>query len=473
MMDVRPAAAKRAFGPGSMAALAGAAFLVTALATPAVALAAPAADSGVESELASLRAQTQAQKQEIDTQQNELEQLRMELQAQQDILRRAGLLDTAAQTPRSGPIPDVELVANAPGAAQGSSSSSAAGGVSAERPKSERQADQLLVDAGGVLLPRWTLQVEPSMDDTHVSNPRVNIFGYTVFNAINIGLIRVDDLSQDALNTNVTFRLGMPHRTQVDVRVPWTFSFVRQTKGIGTGNISEVNTQGSHIGDISTTFYWQPFVANGWRPAVVLRTQLIIPTGESVFAIPEAIPPNGQGAETQLTRAPTGSGYFSVTPGFTLVWRSDPLVLFAGGSYGMPLASRHYVTTLFNPNPGHDLNGNPLPMITPRNNGIIQAGSVYNANLGVNFAVNERASINFSFNDFFTGYTRQRANYASPFSKVLGTTINDARFGMGASFGLTNNVALVVNAGMGLTDQSPAYTFAVSLPITLPLRKSP
>jgi hypothetical protein len=60
---------------------------------------------------------------------------------------------------------------------------------------------------------------------------------------------------------------------------------------------------------------------------------------------------------------------------------------------------------------------------------------------------------------------------------LAGTTVNDARLGMGASFGLTDRMSLVVNAGVGLTDQSPGYTFSVSLPITLPVtlpwRKSP
>ncbi len=54
-------------------------------------------------------------------------------------------------------------------------------------------------------------------------------------------------------------------------------------------------------------------------------------------------------------------------------------------------------------------------------------------------------------------------------AKILGTETNDARLGLGASFGLTNNVTLVVNAGMGLTDQSPGYTLSFSVPITLPL----
>ena len=42
----------------------------------------------------------------------------------------------------------------------------------------------------------------------------------------------------------------------------------------------------------------------------------------------------------------------------------------------------------------------------------------------------------------------------------------------GASYALTDRMSLVVSAGMGLTDQSPGYTFGISIPITLPLRHS-
>jgi hypothetical protein len=309
------------------------------------------------------------------------------------------------------------------------------------------------------------MQIEPSIDVTHVSNPRVNIFGYTVFDAINIGTLRVDDISQDVINTNITGRIGLPFRTQFDVRVPFTSVFLRQTKGVGTGNISEVKTNGEHIGDIQATLSWQPITERGWRPAVVLRTRAIFPTGESVFQIPQTYPAIANGAETQLVRAPTGSGSFTVEPGFTMVWRSDPLVFFVGGSYAYHLSTPHYVSSLFNPNAT-----GTQPRVTRIDHGIIKVGDVIGFNAGVNFAVNERASLNFSLVDQYSTYTQQRP-VRGKFRKIAGTTVNDARLGIGTSLGLTDRIALVFNAAVGLTDQSPGYTIGMSLPITLPIGK--
>ena len=118
---------------------------------------------------------------------------------------------------------------------------------------------------------------------------------------------------------------------------------------------------------------------------------------------------------------------------------------------------------LFNPNAT-----GTQPKVTEVDHGILHIGDVIAFNAGVNFAVNERASLNFSFIDQYEGYTQQRP-VGGKYTTVLGTTINDARLGVGASFGLTDRVTLVFNAGMGLTDQSPGYTLFLSLPITLPL----
>src|SRR5579872_3151995 len=247
----------------------------SALALPAAGVAAPAAETSadVNSELQALRAETDAQKTELQQQQNELEQLRMELQVQTDVLKRAGLLSADVVTTNpTRPQTGVQMVANAPPATT-PPAETAQGGASAERPKSERQAEQLLVDAGGVLLPRWTAQFEPAVDETHASNPRVNIFGYTIFNAINIGTIRVDDVQQDVINTAFSARLGLPFRTQVDFRVPYTFAFSHIVKGVGAGMPTNFNTDGMHIGDTQATVSWQPVVEKGWIPAVILRVR--------------------------------------------------------------------------------------------------------------------------------------------------------------------------------------------------------
>ena len=451
-----------------------------AVAAPLASIAAPAAESAsgdVGAELQALRAETEAQKSELQQQQNELEQLRMELQVQTDVLKRAGLLNTdVVTTSPTHPQSGVQMVANQPPTAA-PAGDTGQGGASAERPKSERQADQLLVDVGGVLLPRWYLQLEPGIDETHASNPRVNIFGYTIFNAINFGTIRVDEVQQDVANASFSARMGLPFRTQIDIRAPYTFAFSHIVKGVGAGNPTNFNTDGIHVGDLSTTFSWQPIAEHGWIPAVVLRMRGTFPTGQAPYQIPLISKPQDTGAEKDLTKSPTGAGYFAYEPGFTLVWRSDPLVMFVGGSYGVTLPIKSYTVPLTTINCDQATPPVCTPTVSTFPYPRLNVGDIAGFNAGVNFAVNERASLNFSFVDLFQGPTMAFSPLVQKGPNVWhhlpGTTVNDARLGIGASFGLTDRVTLVVNAGMGLTDQSPGYTFGISLPITLPLRKSP
>lgn len=424
----------------------------------AVSLPAAASAAGADEQVAQLKHQVDDQRARLDAQAAELADMRHAIDVQAEIMRRAGLLDVAATRPNAPVATHYELVRNqaeppATSSAPIATTSQPApvASTEAERPRSERAADQLLVDAGGVLLPRWTLQVEPSTDWTHISNPRVNIAGFTVFNAIVIGTIRFDSVSRDIVNTAISARMGLPHRTQIDVRLPFTSRYDREILAVGTGDTSERINRTEHIGDAEATVSWQPIVENGWRPAVVLRTRFRFPTGESAFEIPAictdptkvvggAGPDGCPSAQTTLKRAPSGGGFFAIEPGATFVWRSDPLVIFAGGAYSITPHATF---------PGRRIN----------------AGNTISFNAGLNFAVNERASLNASFSDQITPIFRVNGQ------RQLGTESNDARLGFGASFGITDHIALVLNSSIGLTDQAPGYTVSFSIPVTFPLRK--
>ena len=305
----------------------------------------------------------------------------------------------------------------------------------AERPRSQRQADQLLLDAGGVLLPRWKWQIEPGIDWTHISSDRVNVSGYTVFNSIVIGTIRVDDVSRDIGSVSLSGRVGLPRRTQIDLRIPYQYRVDRETLGVGTADLRDQLTEGSHLGDVELTGSWQPLVARGIIPATILRLRARFPTGESAFEIPRIS--TGAGGQTKLVRPPSGSGHYVLEPGFTAVWRSDPLVLFLGGARSFPIKR-------------------DFPVF-----GNIEPGATTSFFAGLNLAVNERSSLNLSFSNQLTASTRQNG------LKLIGTPTNDARLSIGGSFGLSETQSISVAFQMGLTDQSPAYAISIGIPLAI------
>ena len=304
----------------------------------------------------------------------------------------------------------------------------------AGRPQSDRAVDQLLLDQGGVLLPVGRFQLEPSFDYTSISSDRVNISGFSIFNAIVIGSIRVDDVNRDILTGSMTARYGLARRMQVDARLPFVYRNDTETTGIGTGDALERSINGYGIGDTALTLSWQPWAANGWRPATILRTQVEIPTGKSAFEI-ERIAPEENSPERILTEAPRGSGFVTVSPGATFVWPMDPVVMFAGANFNYTFER------------------------TFDQFGLVEPGHGFELFAGMNMSINERVSMNFSFLD------KQRFATRSNDIRIPGSGTHDARLSLGAAVGLTDRASLVLSSAAGLTDESPDFVFSIRLPV--------
>ena len=191
----------------------------------------------------------------------------------------------------------------------------------AERPKSERPIDQLLVEAGGILLPNGALQVEPGFEWTHFTDSAVAIAGLQIFNAILIGTISVDRLDRDIWSTNLTARYGLFERFQLEARLPFVARKDTEVIGVGTPDQFERDTTNYNVGDFEMTALYQPIIARNWIPNVVLNLRARFPTGEDPFGIPLDRYEDDETGESivRLARPPTGSGFFGVAPGFTTV----------------------------------------------------------------------------------------------------------------------------------------------------------
>jgi hypothetical protein len=304
----------------------------------------------------------------------------------------------------------------------------------------EKPREQFLLEAGGILLPPGVLQIEPSVQYTHVSANQVSISGFTIFDAIVIGTIDVNKLDSDIIQGEVTARLGLPFRTQVDVAIPGIYRRDTETFGVGTSTATDSTIEGTGIGDITAGIEWQPFLGHGWIPDVVLRVLGVFPTGKSAFDVgTQQINIGGGTMETRLKQSPTGSGFYTVEPGFTALWKFDPVAIFAGGTF------KHSFERTFG------------------NAGTIQPGDTYEFVSGMNFAINDQVALNLAFDDQIVTSTTQNG------VKVTGSAFNDGRAIIGASVGITPNITLLGSLEIGLTQQSPDFVAELRLPITISL----
>lgn len=306
-----------------------------------------------------------------------------------------------------------------------------------DRAKAQKAQDQALLERGAILLRPGALQIEAGLEYSKFTGNNVQISGVSIFDAIIIGFIRVDANDRDLLTGTLRARYGVINRVQVDATFPYIYRRDHEVLGIGTANVRDRSFSGNGIGDVELGVSGQPIIGRGWLPNILVRVFTRIPTGESSFQIPTVAA--GPGGERRLTRSPTGSGFHAVGATVTAVLPIDPVVLFAGAGY----------TYTFQRTWGEF--------------GRIDPGDTWEFFAGLNFALNERVSFNFSF-------IQQRALPTQrDGTRLVNTAATDARAVFGTSVGLAPNINLVMNAGIGLTPASPNFTFFVALPITFQL----
>lgn len=303
------------------------------------------------------------------------------------------------------------------------------------RPEAEEPTEQLLVERGGVLLPQGTLQIEPRFEYEHSSRDRVAISGFTIFDAIVIGTIRVDDLQRDILTASLTTRYGITNRLQAEVRVPYVYRRDQEVLGAGTNNQRAREIDNHDLGDVEASLAYQVLSQDDWIPATILRADGRFPTGKDPFEIERVSV--GEGPEQRLAEPPTGSGFYGVGPSATFVWRLDPAVAFSGVGY------------TFNLTEDFDQFGE------------IDPGDTFEWFVGTNIALSELVSLNLSFVNQLTFKTEQESQ------ETPGSDSNDARLVLGSSIGLSPRMSLVASAGAGLTEDSPDFNFSLSVPISL------
>jgi hypothetical protein len=207
---------------------------------------------------------------------------------------------------------------------------------------------------------------------------------------------------------------------------------------MGTASQQRYYADNYGLGDLQSDISYQPIIGDGGAiPDVIVKAGARFPTGESAFDISTKSIGTGRSV---LKEPPTGSGFYGVIGGVTLVWRVDPVVFFTGFNYT-----------------------NNIPEDQGSAFGYIDPGDVYEYFGGINIALSELVSMNLSFDDQITSGTTQNGN------KIDGSDINDARLILGTSVGIGPRTSLTFNASAGLTSQSPDFAFTISLPMTFSL----
>jgi uncharacterized coiled-coil protein SlyX len=399
----------------------------------------------MRSRLAMQDEQIAAMKQMLAKQQQEYEALRRAVGLDVLDAQRAGNVRAAPGTASPAPMPVADAVAPVAVAQDGPVGQAP---VHDERPPEVAP----IFDQPGVLTPRGKLVVEPSYQFGYSSNERVALIGYTVIPAILIGLIDARQVKTTTQTGALALRYGLTNRLEVEVRVPYVHAHTDTiSREIFTGSATDrvFSSSGRGLGDIEATARYQINDGGADRPYYIGWLRFKSRTGRDPFEVTTDCVnrcvqnATGTGLPLQL---PTGSGFYSLQPGVTWLFPSDPVVFFGNLSYLHNFPRSNVSRTLL--------------LAGKENLGKIQVGNIVDVSIGMGLALNERTSISIGYDQSFVGLTRQNGKKVAGSARaVLGTLL------LGGSYRFSDKRTLNFSLGVGVTRDTPDITVTVRVPM--------
>ncbi|MBE1159734.1 acetate kinase [Dyella sp. 7MK23] len=430
----------------------------------AVAQDAPAASSTTaEASSPAIRQRLTEQGVRIETMRAQIDALQHQL-AQQEAdykaLRHAVGMDELART-RGGniaaggsmatalPMPSAELAPD-----QQTTAAAPSGPVGQAPPQNSRPPEVApIFQQPGVLTPRHKLVIEPAYQFGYSTADRVALVGYTIIPAILIGLIDVRQVRDTTQTAILTARYGLTNRLELEVRVPYVDTrndTVSRAVLTGSAEDNVFSSSGRGLGDIEATARYQ--INNGGADSAyyIGWFRFKSRTGTDPFEVTTdcvtRCVQNLTGTGLPL-RQPTGTGFYTLQPGVTWLFPSDPVVFFGNLSY------------LYNVE-RHDVYEHIL-LAGTQYLGTVKMGNEADMSIGMGMALNDKASLSIGYDQTFIGTTYESGQKLPGSTKVwLGSLL------IGGSYRFNEKRTLNFTLGVGVTRDTPDATVTVRMPMT-------
>lgn len=296
----------------------------------------------------------------------------------------------------------------------------------------------------GVLTPAGRMVLDSSFEYTSSSTNRLVFRGIELVPGIQIGLIEASDADRTTLITTIGARYGLTNRLELEARVPalyrWDRIEVAQQRDEGI--VRTIALKERDIGDVEFALRYQLNRPRGQNPIWVANLRVKSDTGKSPFEVTY----DEFGVATGLS---TGSGFWAVQPGISMLLPSDPAVIFGslGYLYHIPR------------NIDREIGGAFIGRVDP--------GDAISGNLGFGFALNPRFS-------FSMGY---RHSYIFPSTQEIGGNVERSNrahvgsFTFGMSYRLSQRQSVNFGFEFGATADAPDVAVTVRFPLGINLRK--
>ena len=310
--------------------------------------------------------------------------------------------------------------------------------VGEDRDKTKPPEVVVLAERGGVLTPKGSLIIEPTVDYSKSTSNRLNFRGVSIVDGFLIGIIEASDADRDTITSQMTARYGVTNRLEIEASVPYVYRNDRVTSLVGGQNGTTVTNKvsGNGLGDIEAAAHYQINDGTNDWPFFIANLRYKSTTGSGPFDIKR----DADGVPTELA---TGSGFHGVEPSITVIYPTDPAVLFANVGYLINLPSN--VNTV--------IGGATVGRVDP--------GDSIGASFGVGFALNEKLSLNFGYQHDFVFGTTTETNGVD----VTSNSLSVGSFLFGGAYRLNDRVGLNLTVQVGATADAPDSRIIFRVPV--------
>ena len=282
-----------------------------------------------------------------------------------------------------------------------------------------------------------------SFDYSNFRDARID---YVAAAANNAGPVSyVENSSENTFTNTFSFDYGIWNNLTFSMRIPLVAKY-SDIKSLDGRAYRSQEKQAYGLGDVSFSLRWQPFEVKPGRPSLTLYSSFSTKTGDSPYDINLA------------KDIPTGSGYYSLGFGANMSHVLDPVVLFGSVGYTFNLKET-----------GIDQFRGPQDQAVGRAQDLfildeVDPGNSYSLSMGFAYSLSYDVSMSASYQMSYTE--------ASEFTFNDGRTVESATSTSGVvnlSLGLRASPSYIVNvnAGFGLTEDSPDILLGFSLPLDL------
>lgn len=289
----------------------------------------------------------------------------------------------------------------------------------------------------GVLTPPGQLVLDPTLEYVRSSRNRLVFRGVEIVPGIQLGVIEASDADRDAITATAAARYGITDRLEAEVRIPYVYRHDRiTTLAQRDQTVSRTRAlEGQDLGDIELGLRYQLTSGQNGAPIFIANGRVKPPTGRGPYDVDY----DEFGIARDLA---TGSGFWGVELGATMLYPTDPAVIFGGLSYTWNLAE------------------NVDKTIGDVRVGRVDPGDSIGATLGFGLALNPRLSVSFGYSHNYIFRTKSQLGDTTQKS----TSLQVGSLLMGASYRLNEDLNISTGFEFGVTSDAPDMRLVIRAP---------